>query len=91
MNKNMLKLAMATSLAATLAACETVTPVPGADRVKFTSVPVEVETCKPVGNVRPMGRDEAKMRNAVVGDGGDTLLITDRLAMSGVAYRCAKD
>ena len=91
-----LKLAAASLLVASLAACVTITAVPGADKVRITGVPADVQSCKAVGNIdaTKYGGDETIMRNEVIGDGGDTLLLTLPNAINsglGVAYRCAKE
>ncbi len=89
------KPALAALLATTLSACVAYTPAPGSERVKMTSRPADVQSCKAVGNIdgRKVGGNEMAMRNEVVGDGGDTLFITDPDVggMIGIAYRCAKD
>ena len=79
----------ALALASTLAACA-IPMAPGADKVRVTSVPADVQACKAVGNVRtqpgPLYEDE--LRNQTVGDGGDTLLML--VGATGIAYRCAQ-
>jgi hypothetical protein len=37
------------------------------------------------------GHCQLELGNVVIGLGGDTLLMTRRLAYQGIAYRCAKD
>jgi hypothetical protein len=94
MNKTLLKLAVSASLAASLAACTTVTvnAAPGADKVRITQVPADVQGCQAVGNVEGLktGVTPVMLGNVVVGLGGDTLLLTVPSAYLGVAYRCAK-
>ena len=88
------KLAATALFAASLTACAvTFTPAPGSERVKVTAKPTDVQSCKAVGNLDKdkYAGDEAAMRNAVVGDGGDTLLLTavqGGVALAGIAYRC---
>ncbi len=87
-------------LAASLGACALpqMQLAPGAAQVRITSNLADVQTCRAVGNVDAVkyGGDEAIMRNDVIGDGGDTLLLTldggsvGRGGM-GIAYRCAKN
>ena len=88
-----LKAGAAVAIAGALAACQTFTPVPGAELVKVTQNPADVASCKAVGNINTShyGPNETMMRNAVVGDGGDTFLQTAWPAPVGVAYKCAKD
>ncbi len=87
-----LLLASLTLLAAILSACA-VTLVPGADHVRVTKSAADVQACKAVGNIDAERYDGNKdmMRNAVVGDGGDTLLLTTFDGAVGVAYRCARE
>ena len=84
-------MAGALALASTLSACAAVQMAPGAERVRVTRVPADVQACKPVGNVRakPSMSDQDEMRNQTIGYGGDTLLMTEGVA--GIAYRCARD
>ena len=91
-----LKAATAALFAGSLAACVTITPAPGSERVKVTENPADVASCKSVGNIDAVkyNGDQAIMRNEVIGDGGDTLLLTVPAAFGGglgVAYRCSKD
>lgn len=86
-------------LAASLAACALpqLRLAPGAAQVRITSNAADVQSCQAVGNVdaiRYQG-DETIMRNDVIGDGGDTLLLTldggnVGTGGMGIAYRCAK-
>ncbi len=86
-------------LLASLSACSTIVqPAPGAEKVRITQVPAEVQSCKSVGNVigRQLGEDKIQvsdltLRNIVVGDGGDTLLVTQPFPLLAIAYRCTKD
>ena len=80
-------------LAATLEAC-VVRPqlAPGAEAVRVTSTPADVQSCKAVGNIDASryGGDKTIMRNEVIGDGGDTLLLTfpGGTTALGIAYLC---
>ena len=96
--KTILTLGSLALLAASLTACVTVAPAPGAERVRETSVPADVQSCKAVGNLDPhtYHGDDVLLRNQVVGLGGDTALMTvtiwgQMLGGPGIAYRCAKD
>jgi hypothetical protein len=93
MNDKLLKLAAVASLVASLAACVTINAAPGADKVRITEVPADVQACKAVGNIdgTKVGGNDTLMRNEVIGDGGDTLLMTVPRAALGIAYRCGKD
>lgn len=92
MNKMLLKCVAASLLTSSLTACVTVNVAPGADKVRITEIPAEVQGCQAVGNVDggQTGGMPAMLRNVVVGLGGDTLLMTIPLASVGIAYRCAK-
>jgi hypothetical protein len=87
------------SLSASLAACVTLPEAaPGADQVRETTAPADVQSCKAVGNIDPRSyRDsDVLLRNQVIGLGGDTALMTPTiwgttLGGPGIAYRCAKD
>jgi hypothetical protein len=64
--------------------------------VRITSLPADVQSCKAAGNIDALkySGDETIMRNEVIGDGGDTLLLTLTGGVNsgmGIAYRCAKD
>jgi hypothetical protein len=63
--------------------------VPGADKVRITSIPADVAACKAVGNIE-LPRDagvngENILRNQTIGFGGDTAFVTFG---GSVAYRC---
>jgi hypothetical protein len=90
MNKTLLKLAVSASLAACMTV--TVNAAPGADKVRITQVPADVQGCQAVGNVEGLktGVTPVMLGNVVVGLGGDTLLLTVPSAYLGVAYRCAR-
>ena len=90
MNKTLLKLAVSASLAACMTV--TVNAAPGADKVRITQVPTDVQGCQAVGNVEGLktGVTPVMLGNVVVGLGGDTLLLTVPSAYLGVAYRCAR-
>ena len=80
---------------AALAACASVTLVPGADKVRVTQNAQDVGACAAVGNLR-VPRDSHgnpavmnptdDMRNQTIGLGGNTAFVTS--ASEGVAYRC---
>jgi hypothetical protein len=72
---------------------------PGSDQVKLTSNGADVASCTAVGNIRPAGGEGVsevdnapiRFRNAVVGLGGNTGLVTEGLLgvpAAGIAYRC---
>jgi hypothetical protein len=93
MNNTLLTLTISASLAASLAACaDRIVVAPGADKVHITEAPADVQGCQPVGNVdgSRTGGTPVMLGNVVVGLGGDTLLMTARGTLLGVAYRCAK-
>ncbi len=92
MQRTLLKLVTVTSVAAALAACQA-TAAPGAEQVRITESAADVQSCKAVGNVNGSntGSRRLDLSNAVVGLGGDTLLMTQPMAFLGIAYRCAKD
>lgn len=80
-----------TSLALAGALADCITPAPGSDLVRITIRPADVAGCTPLGNVRVPPdevQSEQDARNQTVGLGGNVLLNTDLLRMSGVAYRC---
>ena len=91
MDKPLLKVVAAASFALSLAACATVA-APGAEQVRITESPADVQSCKAVGNVDALvtGIRRIDLGNAVVGLGGDTLLMTNQWTSKGIAYRCAK-
>jgi len=79
--------------------CVTVTPAPGADKVKVTNSPSDVAACAAVGNIDApalqMGVDSAaqmtQFRNEAVVLGGNVALVTviwPNGQVNGVAYRC---
>ena len=80
---------------AILAACASVTLVPGADRVRVTQNAQDVAACTAVGNLRVPQDSQGNpavmnptddMRNQTIGLGGNTVFATS--AIEGVAYRC---
>jgi hypothetical protein len=89
--------AIASLSSAILAACVSVTLVPGADKVRVTNNAQDVTACTAVGNVR-VPRDSQgnpavanptdDMRNQTIGLGGNTVFITSAILGEGVAYRC---
>jgi hypothetical protein len=86
---------MLAMLLASLAACETIALVPGAEKVRITNVPSDVANCKAVGNLPPGGAigDEnawAWVRNRTIGLGGNTAFFAPAMGMaaSGMAYEC---
>jgi hypothetical protein len=89
------RLLTATILFALPAACTTIAPVPGADKVRITNVPSDVADCKAVGNLPPGGAigDENAwtwVRNRTIGLGGNTAYFAPAFGMaaSGMAYQC---
>ncbi|HET9796162.1 MAG TPA: hypothetical protein VFS34_17070 [Thermoanaerobaculia bacterium] len=79
------------------AGCAT-TIAPGAEKIRITTNPKDVEGCKPVGSVDARGPFnlpddwERELQNQALGLGADVVFRTGPLAMtdhvSGVAYRC---
>src|SRR5215469_12189214 len=79
--------------------CVTVTPAPGADKVKVTNSPNDVAACTAVGNIRvPVPQTAVdgsaqmtEFRNQAVGLGGNAALVTVNWPngqVEGIAYRC---
>jgi len=80
--------------------CVTVTPAPGADRVKVTNSPGDVAACTAVGNIRVPKNEQglsdaaAQMtgfRNQAIGLGANAALVTASWPdgqIDGIAYRC---
>ncbi len=92
-----LAMCCAALLASSLAACAIpqLQLAPGAAQVRITSTPADVQSCKAVGNIDALkySGDETIMRNEVIGDGGDTLLLTLTGGVNsgmGIAYRCGQ-
>jgi hypothetical protein len=88
------RLVLAT-LMASLAACQTVMLVPGADLVRLTHSSSDVSNCKVVGNVSSQvtsGENAiystAQLRNQAIGLGGNVVLLTTSSSIVGVAYLC---
>ena len=70
--------------AAVLGGC--VTLAPGADQVKITSVPGDVVSCTPAGNLpSPNTTGLPVLRNMAVGLNANTILLTGAFP---IAYRC---
>jgi hypothetical protein len=79
--------------------CFTVTPAPGADKVKVTDSPTDVAACTAVGNINVPAPEisfdgSAQMtalRNQAVALGGNAALVTVNWPngrVDGIAYRC---
>jgi hypothetical protein len=82
------------------AACQTVTPAPGADKVKVTHNSADVVACTAAGNIKvprnangvvDMATAETEFRNQAVGLGGNAALVTVGamgIPAEGIAYKC---
>lgn len=80
--------------------CLTVTPAPGADKLRVTSNAADVASCAPVGNIRVSKNDQGlvdaataptEFRNQAVGFGANAALVTMSgfgIPVEGIAYRC---
>ena len=79
--------------------CVTVTPAPGADKVKVTNSPNDMAACTAVGNIKVPAPQTAvdgsaqmtQFRNQAVGLGGNAALVTVNWPsgqIDGIAYRC---
>jgi len=92
-----MKRAIALSSLLLCAACAT-TAAPGAEKIRITTSPKDVEGCKLIGDVNAPGPfnlpDDWKtqLRNATLAAGGDVVFRTGPLALTdhvtGMAYRC---
>ena len=84
-----------------LTACATVTPAPGADKVRVTKNASDVAACTAVGNIKvplnpstgtvDIANAATEFRNQTIGLGGNTGFVTYGLESTpaeGVAYRC---
>ena len=91
---------LATACFALLAGCTTVSPAPGADKIRVTDKPADVAGCTAVGNIHVPKTSSGtvdvigaitQFRNEVVGLGGTSGFVTSgslSIPIEGVAYRC---
>lgn len=80
--------------------CTTVTPAPGADKIKVTHNSADVAACTAAGNIKvpknsnglvDMATAETEFRNQAVGLGANAALVTVGplgVPVEGIAYRC---
>jgi hypothetical protein len=83
---------------ALLAGCVTPVPAPGAAQIHLTDKSADVAGCTAVGNIHltkvedgVVDLHETRFRNAVVGLGGNSALVTVGALIApqeGIAYRC---
>jgi hypothetical protein len=83
-----------------LTGCQTVTPAPGADKVRLTNNPADVASCKAVGNITvpktsngtvDIASAATEFRNRTIGLGGNTGFVTSgfvSVPVEGIAYHC---
>ena len=100
MNCNIKHLSPLLVCAISLSACATVTPAPGAEKVRMTKVASDVLGCTAVGSVNTMGAPQGpsaiedsstELRNKAVGLGGNVVFVTSsvlNVPQEGVVYRC---
>jgi hypothetical protein len=86
------------ALAILVGAC--VTLAPGADQVRLTNKPADVEVCKALGNIQVPKDNQGlvdgasaqnQFRNQAVGLGGNVALVTEGFVstpVAGIAYHC---
>lgn len=81
-----------------LAGCVSPILAPGAADVRIVSSASDVAGCTAVGNFRQPPDRIVDPRNVAIGDGGNTLFVTERggnsadpnTIITGVVYRCPK-
>lgn len=87
-------------IASTILVGACVTLAPGADQVRLTTKPADVEACKALGNLQVPKNDQGlvdgasaqnQFRNQAVGLGGNMALVTEgfvSIPVAGIAYHC---
>lgn len=102
MTGNLLRILFSVATALVLAGCIGVTKTtlaPGAEAVQIVRSGADVAACTAVGNVRQPPDQNVDLRNLTVGNGGNTLFVTESVGtpplsgttvVSGIAYRCPR-